>query len=347
MSGNIFRGRTIEEAISLVKKTLGPDAMILSTKRLKDKDQRDYFQIEAMPHEKNSMDYNYENKNIRSEIMSIKEMLLIREYMDGFFERLISNLNMFNFYVKLLRHGVDIRYIKRFFHKAVNKKEANCSELELKKEVINQIKGSIKINEPFKNVKKERIITAMIGTTGVGKTTTIAKLSANLMLNYGYKLGIISLDTYRIGAMDQLKRYTDIMGVPFYQVYKKKDLVLALRKLSEKDVILIDTAGLSHYDNMRIREMERLFDNNVSISTHLLISAPTIEEEMMNISNNFKSLNYLSIIYTKIDETRYFGSMLNHMIKSGKPVSYFTTGQRVPDDIEKAKAEKIVRLLIN
>ena len=345
MKSSIFNGKTIEEAISKVKRALGPDAMILSTKKINNGKDDGYFQVEAMYPEQNSSNDLYNSGDLRSEIMSIKEMLKIRDYMNGFFERIILEHDLYNIYIKLLKQGLDLSLIKKILNDVIN--QENIDKREIKKEIIYKIMNNIITINPFERVKKERIISAMIGTTGVGKTTTIAKLSAKLLLNLQIKIGIISLDTYRIGAMDQLKKYTDIMGLPFYQAYKKRDLVIALNKLKDKDLIMIDTAGLSHYDNRRIEEMKRVFDNSINISTHLLISAATNETEIMTISNRFQDLNYISLIFTKVDETRCFGPMTNHLLKSGSPISYFTTGQRVPDDIENATANKIVNLLIN
>ena len=217
----------------------------------------------------------------------------------------------------------------------------------IKDRAVKEVMKVVDVKNPFDIKENNQIIAAFIGTTGVGKTTTIAKIAARLMLERAKKVGLISLDAYRIGAMEQLKTYANILGVPCFQAFKKKDLLFALRRMEGKDVVLIDTAGQSQYDRSRLDELRRLIPGELNISTHLLLSIATAESEMNKAADNFKCLNYQSYIFTKKDETQKCGTILNQIVKQSLPVSYITTGQNVPEDIEQAERDKLLRLIVS
>ncbi len=147
--------------------------------------------------------------------------------------------------------------------------------------------------------------------------------------------------------MEHLKQYQNILGGPCSQASKKKDLLFALRRMEGKDVVLIDTAGQSQYDRSRLDELRRLIPGDLNISTHLLLSIATAESEMNKAADNFRCLNYQSYIFTKKDETQKCGTILNQIMKQSLPVSYITTGQNVPEDIEEAEREKLLKLIVS
>jgi flagellar biosynthesis protein FlhF len=161
------------------------------------------------------------------------------------------------------------------------------------------------------------------------------------------KVGLISIDAYRIGAIEQLKTYANILGAPCFQAFKKKDLLFALRRMEGRDVILIDTAGQSQYDLSRIEELRQLIPTDLSISIHLLLSISTTASEMNKTAINFNPLKYQSYIFTKRDEARTCGSILNQMMEHHLPISYITTGQSVPEDIEQADKDKILNWIVS
>jgi flagellar biosynthesis protein FlhF len=147
--------------------------------------------------------------------------------------------------------------------------------------------------------------------------------------------------------MEQLNTYANILGIPCFKAFKKKDLLFALKKMEEKNVVLIDTAGQSQYDMSRIEELKRMMPGDMNINTHLLLSVATTESEMDKAAVNFSALKYNSYIFTKIDETEKRGSIINQIMKNNLPISYITNGQKVPEDIEKAGKEKILKLLLS
>ena len=344
-----YQGKTIKEASAKVKNLLGPDAMILSTQKLSKTGENDIFEITALTGSKNISDGNPNMLGeVKQELMSIKEMLYLLNNSDVFIEKLITYPGSLSLYTKMMKNGVTDRYARLFFERtgAFNGHPVNDIK-SVKNRALKEITKVIGVKDPFDIKEKNQIIAAFIGTTGVGKTTTIAKLAARLMLEKTKKVGLISLDAYRIGAMEQLKTYANILGVPCFQVFKKKDLLFALRRMEGKDVILIDTAGQSQYDRSRLDDLRELIPGDLNISTHLLLSIATAESEMNKAADNFRCLKYQSYIFTKRDETQKCGIILNQIMEQSLPVSYITTGQNVPEDIELAEKTKLLKLIIS
>ena len=344
-----YRARTIKEASAKVKKVLGPDAMILSTQKISKTGEDDVFEITALTGAKNISD---ESPNmlgeVKQELMSIKEMLCLLNNSGVFVEKLITYPGALDLYTKMIKNGVNDHYVRIFFERTGAFNGHPVNDIKRVKELaLKEIMKTIDVKDPFDIKENNQIIAAFIGTTGVGKTTTIAKLAARLMLEKAKKVGLISLDAYRIGAMEQLKTYANILGVPCFQAFQKKDLLFALRRMEGKDVVLIDTAGQSQYDRSRLDELRRLIPGDLNISTHLLLSIATAESEMNKAADNFKCLNYQSYIFTKKDETQKCGTILNQIMKQSLPVSYITTGQNVPEDIEQAVREKLLKLIVS
>ena len=190
-------------------------------------------------------------------------------------------------------------------------------------------------------------IFAFVGPTGVGKTTTIAKLTADLSLNRGMDVGLITADTYRIAAIEQLKTYGDILGIEVLVAYKPEDLTKALAlKKDLCDIILIDTAGRSHKNRENLNELKEFLDSVNTIEKFLVLSLTTKFEDMLDIVNTFSEICDFKIIFTKSDETNRLGNIANICHKTGKKLSYITFGQNVPDDIKTiAPNEVAMRLL--
>ena len=198
--------------------------------------------------------------------------------------------------------------------------------------------------------KDKKRIMMFVGPTGVGKTTTLAKLAAR----YSYlkdkreKVGIITLDTYRIGAVEQLFQFAKMMRLPIEDVIDIGDFARALRSLSFCDTILIDTIGSSQYDKEKLAKMEKFLQNTeVDIDVNLVLSSGTKLEDLREIYNNFKYLNIDTIIFTKFDETKNFGNIFSLVKEVSKPLSYFSIGQEVPDDIMCASSEFLVDCILD
>ena len=344
-----YRAPTIKEATSMVKDILGPEAMIISTKKINGENGNNLFEVSAVTADAEMIDHRTTPLGeLKSELMSIKEMIYLLNHSGSVMEKLVTKPSIINLYAKLIRNGVQDQYARIFFEK-VGAFEATPSEQinGLKTKIIQEIMQVIEVKDPFEQGNGKQILSAFIGTTGVGKTTTIAKLAAHLMLKARKKVGLISVDSYRIGAIEQLKTYANILGIPCIPAFNKKDLVFALKKMEMRDVILIDTAGQSQYDRARIEELEKMITDDLEIKSQLLLSVSTTESEMARAAVNFSSLKCQSYIFTKVDESQKCGSLINQIMKRHLPISYITTGQNVPEDIEKADKEKIFNLIMN
>ncbi|ORU00386.1 Flagellar biosynthesis protein FlhF [Anaerovibrio sp. JC8] len=189
-------------------------------------------------------------------------------------------------------------------------------------------------------------IVALIGPTGVGKTTTLAKIAAKFVLEGGVSAALITADTYRISAVEQLKTYSDILGLPLEIVYSPEALQQAIEKHSDKQLILIDTAGRSQYNEFQMKELIGLFKSNKDIEKHLVLSSTTKNRDAEEILNRFMPCEPDRVIFTKTDETSSLGIVMNLLYKRKIALSYVTNGQSVPDDITPASFTKLADMLL-
>ena len=185
-----------------------------------------------------------------------------------------------------------------------------------------------------------------IGPTGVGKTTTIAKITAHFALNMQKKVGLITADTYRIASVEQLKTYAEIINVPVEVIYSQEELTETLDKMKNRDIIFVDTAGRSHKNFQQFQELNHLLSTIDEKEVFLVLSATTKYKDMLHIINKYSPVTDYRIIFTKIDETTALGAILNVRYFTQKPLSYITFGQNVPDDIELMSPEKITKALL-
>jgi flagellar biosynthesis protein FlhF len=190
-------------------------------------------------------------------------------------------------------------------------------------------------------------VVALIGPTGVGKTTTIAKLAANLMLREKRRVGLITLDTYRIAAIDQLRKYADILGSPLKVVGTAEETAAAVRSMHDCEFILIDTAGRSPNDALKLSELKGLLAAANPDEVHLVLSTTASEKCVDLAISRFSEVRVDKIIFTKIDEAAHVGVVLNVIHKVNKGLSYITTGQDVPDDIEVGQPKRLAQLILS
>lgn len=201
-----------------------------------------------------------------------------------------------------------------------------------------------KHNEDFDNNSKKVMI--FVGPTGVGKTTTLAKLAAVYSLSKKKKVGFITSDTYRIAAVEQLRTYSEIIGVPITVIYSPLEFIDAIESFKEKDIIMVDTAGRSHKDKYQLMELKPLLNTDIDRQVYLVISATTKMADCKEIIESYNFLEDYKFLFTKIDETSSTGILLNAPYITKKPLSYITIGQNVPDDIEIADVNKIIYSLL-
>lgn len=203
----------------------------------------------------------------------------------------------------------------------------------------------IKFAGTLKMKKNSPRIIALVGPTGVGKTTTTAKLAAMYALNRGNKVALITMDIFRVGAVEQLKTYSRIMGIPLEVASTPKELEKAVEKHATCDLIFIDTAGRSHKDKEKLDEMKNFLEDKIPMEVYLCLSATTKDRELEEVLKRFRIFQISKVVFTKIDECESVGNMVNLLMKDNLQIAYFTTGQRVPEDIEIATPAKLADMI--
>lgn len=205
-----------------------------------------------------------------------------------------------------------------------------------------QLIERIRYNSIFDLRRSAQRIIALVGATGVGKTTTVAKIAAHARLHKGLKVGLVSMDCYRIGATDQLRTYARIMHIPSEIALREKDLSRVVALQADCDLILIDTAGKSPYDEGHISELARWFAGvRPEVEPYLTISATTKKEDLKAVFENYRQMDIAGLILTKLDETRAYAALCQQLAAGEIPVSCLCTGQRVPEDLVLASEETV------
>ncbi|MDR1532725.1 MAG: flagellar biosynthesis protein FlhF [Clostridiales bacterium] len=265
-------------------------------------------------------------------------------------ERKYENEMVQFFYDTLVGQGVTVAIAEKLLADVAmfDKKDVDMDVIV--KIVYNNIYNILK-DPPALSTKRSRRgkpqIAAFIGPTGVGKTTTIAKLSSEIVFKHKLRLGLITADTYRIAAVEQLKTYAQILGLDVGVAYDAEDLRANLdRMINVKDAIFIDTAGRSHRNEENLRELQELLDKIPECQRILVLSSTTKYEDLLSIVDTYLKITDFYIIFTKLDETECLGTILNICFLTGKKVAYIATGQNVPDDFEKVEPDKMTKALM-
>lgn len=239
---------------------------------------------------------------------------------------------------KLDELDIDEDFYEEIINLAKNNLDENLDDTETLRTIFEQA-----ILESTENLNGRVVL---IGPTGVGKTTTIAKLAGRLALIEKRKVGLITVDTYRIGAIEQLKTYAEIMNIPFRVVLTIKEMQAAIEGMKNCDVILIDTTGRSSKNVMQISELRAFINKANPDHISMVISATTKNKDIKSILEGYSALKYDNVIITKLDETTVYGSLYNIAKRSNKPINFITTGQNVPDDIKIPNKETIARFIL-
>jgi flagellar biosynthesis protein FlhF len=184
----------------------------------------------------------------------------------------------------------------------------------------------------------------VVGPTGVGKTTTLAKIAAEAVLKYRKKVAFITTDTYRIAAIDQLKTYATILDVPIEVCYNLEDFKAAKQKFTHYDLVLIDTSGRNFRDSKYVEELKEILDFN-ELETYLVLAVTSKYKDMRKIYDQFHTIPIKKVVFSKIDETESYGSILNFIVEKQIGVAYLTNGQNVPDDIVEGSPSQIFSIL--
>ncbi len=247
-------------------------------------------------------------------------------------------------YQKLKDSGIDESVAAKLIHLTDDKLEPEHKDNG--KKVLAYLRALIRKSIDVRERGKGAKIQALVGPTGVGKTTTLAKLAANAALQEHKKVVLITLDTFRIAAVEQLKTYAKIMELPVQVALNLSELRQAIQFHQDADLILVDTPGHSQKDRAGMETLEAFLSDQGDIDVHLVLSATTKSSDLSDIVERFATLKPGYLIFSKLDETTNYGPLFNQIVKTRMPVSYLTTGQNVPEDFEPATADTLADLLI-
>ncbi len=377
---------SMKEALSKIGKELGKDAVIISQRAIRKPGIKGLFSPKVVEItaavESKSNDLSWDDKEINSksilpvdivkndELELRQEVETMKSLINSYFST--QSNNSINEEIKLEeldnknKEESELQQEKAsnsdIYFKEVKER---LRELDISKDIVEELLETIKINiqvssidEIMNGIKEELGATikidsseingtiALVGPTGVGKTTTIAKLAGDLALVKKKKIGLITVDTYRIGAVEQLKTYADIMNIDFKVVFSLAEMEEAINSMKECDVILLDTTGRSSKNTMQVLELKAFLDRAKVDNAYLVVSATTKSGDMDIIANGFSNIKYKGLVLTKLDETSTYGSILNICRRTQVPIKFITVGQNVPDDIKVPLEDEIIKLVL-
>lgn len=338
-----YVGLTAYEAMEKMKKELGPDAVILNTKTVKEKGFLGFFkkpmvEITAAFDEKHIATPRLPKKDNFKKINT--ELAILRNMM----EEISSNVKdkdlefpttLEKYRNKLIESGVEFFTATSILNRLNDQIDFTNKG---KESIGNIIKYTLMEHmgdaEPLKIDNNHQKVVFFVGPTGVGKTTTLAKIAGQLVIGKKYNIGLITSDTYRIAAVDQLKTYSNILKLPLEVIYNQEDMHKALISYKEKDIIFVDTAGRNHKNVDKEDDIYETMDSIKNKEVYLVLSGATDYNTLKSIVNHYSFIEEYKIIFTKLDEVEGYGNILNIKHLTKNPISYVTIGQNVPDDIK-------------
>ncbi|MGD6965071.1 flagellar biosynthesis protein FlhF [Rossellomorea vietnamensis] len=241
---------------------------------------------------------------------------------------------------------IDEKYIfEAAEHLAALTENKEASNSELKTALSEFLQGKLH-GFDFGGMSYRKKYVNVIGPTGVGKTTTLAKMASEAVLEKRKKIAFITTDTYRIAAIEQLKTYAQLLNVPLEVVYKLEDFQKAIDKFADYDVVFIDTAGRNFREEKYVKDLEKIIDFKKDMETFLVLSMTAKEKDLRDIIKNFSTVPVEKFIFSKVDETSSYGTMYNLIRNEEKGAAYLTAGQSVPEDISEASSKQIIDLVM-
>jgi len=350
-----YIGNTAYEAMGKMKRELGVDAIILNTRTVRQKGLLGIFKkplveitaaYEGDDRALNRKDDKEDYIKISHELANLKGMV---EKISDNICQVESNIdpNLKEYWEKLVENGVQDSVATSIFGKLSQQVDLSVKDSISIKNIVKKVLVEY-IGEPDPLVIKDNTqkIVFFVGPTGVGKTTTLAKIAAQMVLKNEYDIGLITSDTYRIAAVEQLKVYSEILNIPLEVIYNEEDMYKALVHLKEKDLIFVDTTGRNHKEIDEEDELFRIINSVKNKEIYLVLSSTTDFATLKSILNRYNFIDNYKIIFTKIDEAERLGNILNIRYLTDRPISYVTTGQNVPDDIEIMNSDEIVGYLL-
>lgn len=284
-------------------------------------------------------------ESLINDVAEIKKQLMEMKSSQG--ENIVIDLpgQLKEFYSMMIKNGVDEVIAYKFLKRIEKRASAGLTKSQIRNLIVQLLGDLIPIERDcFSSLNKK--ILAFVGPTGVGKTTTVAKIAANLSLKLKKKVSLITIDNFRIGAVEQLKTYAEIVDIPLQVASTPQELRSLLARSEGYDYVLVDSMGRSQFDTEQISELREFLNVDDKMSTALVMSMSSNHAEMAETFENYGTLSPEYVVFTKLDETKYFGPMVNLPIRRKTPVLLFSTGQNVPDDMEVPDGRKIASQIL-
>ncbi len=389
MDVRTYRARTMQEALNLVRRELGPEAAVLQTRdvragglyrllpgmkrvevtasaevnvpsrippRARETAGVQYgLDLSAPPPEIRGgpLGGNHELRNatrdeLRGQITDLQSMVedLCRRSRGSTPHELPRS--MFHLFTDLIEADVCEDFARELIERLRGESPTDdlSDEMLAKARIARMVEEEIRIAGPIRMPAGKRRLVALVGPTGVGKTTTIAKLAANFRLKEKRRVGLITVDTYRIAAVEQLRTYADIIDLPMSVVSTPREMREAVARMSDLELILMDTAGRSPRDEVKIQELKSMLSEAGADEVHLVLSSTAGATSLVRTASQFADVGPTAIVLTKLDEVSGLGNLIPLLRSSKLPLSYLTDGQNVPDDIEPADSRRLARMVL-
>ena len=360
-----YQAETENDAMILVKEDLGKDAIVMNIKSIRPKG---IFRAFRRPLVEITAAYDG-SAEVKGHQVVVKEPVNEGGFHNDYQQALLRGdilMDSLGTEVKKANESIfDNTCVKLIVEKLMDNDVTKDNVNSIIKEVENRITKDTTIDNVLSHVYQKIVLKLgqpktislsregtkfiyFVGPTGVGKTTSIAKLVSSIKLKNKIKVGLITLDTYRIAAVEQLRTYANILDIPFRVVYSSSELKEVREDYKDYDLVLVDTAGRSHKNEEQINDIRDMIDTTPEEfrEVYLVLSITTKHKDLLQIVNSYKKITNYSVIFTKLDETSSLGNILNIRMLTQAPLSYTTWGQNVPDDIGKMNAQKIAKQLL-
>jgi len=360
-----FRAASLQDALEQIRQQMGPEASVLHTRQVRDGWMgwlgRTYVEVTAGLRDRvNQLPDRRAGLEVDSRMLgTLSESPMLpgrRSTTQEAASELPLQLQAYR--EELLTVGVDPAVIDRWINATVSfaanlgdsSTDGFVSGTPWLEHLQRSVQRELRIGSPIRTHPGDRRVVALVGPTGVGKTTTVAKLAAGFRIEARRRVGLLTIDTFRIAAVQQLKAYAEIMDLPMEVVENPSQMVPALQRLGDVDLVLIDTAGRSPSSDARIDQLVELLRNAQPDETHLVLSATSSASVIRSALTGFAPVQPTSAILTKLDEAPQTAAVLSAIAATdqfaGVPISYLTHGQQVPDDITMAEAAPLLSRLL-
>jgi flagellar biosynthesis protein FlhF len=380
-----FRAKSMQQALDMVRRELGPEATVLHTRELNagllgrlfvgrqyeiaascDAQVASHFESSAatnrvelalaaaMPMPDRLEEFNYRDQyretfrhdgGAELDELHFRAQQLHQQFDDSPYHQLSEAL--FQVYTDLIEADVEEQVAQELLDHLRTNTTVNLNDpLALRAELLHLVESQLRVTGSLQPSQGAGRVVALVGPTGVGKTTTIAKLAANYRLRENRSVGLITVDTYRIAAVEQLRTYADIIDLPMEVVSTPREMREAVSRMQSLDLVLMDTAGRSPRDQVRIQELKAMLAEARPAEVHLVLSAVGGTKSLVTTAQRFSAVGTTALIVTKLDEATGLGNLLSLTRECSLPVSYLTDGQNVPDDIQVATPRDLARQIL-